>query len=151
MRNLARFATLRRRGTRSVTNWDAAFPANHGASGTADFDDDVRAFVKGDPGKVGDLMSRIYGSGDLFPDDLDNAYHPYQTINYVTSHDGFCLYDLVAYNAKHNLSQRSKQQRWNRQQSELELWMGGRSGGPRGSNAVAQAANQEFLHDLDAF
>ena len=49
-------------------------------------------------------MTRIYGSSDLFPDDLDNAYHPYQTINYVASHDGFCLYDLVAYNAKHNLA-----------------------------------------------
>jgi isoamylase len=32
--------------------------------------------VKGDPGKVGDLMTRIYGSNDLFPDDLDNAYRP---------------------------------------------------------------------------
>jgi len=49
-------------------------------------------------------MTRLYGSSDLFPDDLDNAYHSYQTINYITSHDGFCLYDLVAYNTKHNLA-----------------------------------------------
>jgi isoamylase len=68
------------------------------------FRDDVRAFVKGDTGKVGDFMSRLYGSSDLFPDHLDNAYHASQTVNYVTSHDGFCLYDLVAYNHKHNLA-----------------------------------------------
>ena len=29
-------------------------------------------------------------------------YHPYQSVNFVTCHDGFCLYDLVAYNQKHN-------------------------------------------------
>ncbi len=91
--------------------WDPAsyelgrsFPGRSWSQWNGRFRRDVRAFVKGDPGKVTDLMSRIYGSSDLFPDDLDNAYHPYQTINYVTSHDGFCLYDLVAYNAKHNLA-----------------------------------------------
>ena len=41
------------------------------------------------PEKVGDLMTRLYGSSELFPDDLDDAYHPAQSINYVTSHD--CL------------------------------------------------------------
>ena len=91
--------------------WDPAsyelgrsFPGRSWSQWNGRFRRDVRAFVKGDPGKVTDLMSRIYGSCDLFPDDLDNAYHPYQTINYVTSHDGFCLYDLVAYNRKHNLA-----------------------------------------------
>ena len=49
-------------------------------------------------------MTRLYGSSDLFPDDLDNAYQAAQSINYVTSHDGFCLYDLVAYNDKHNFA-----------------------------------------------
>lgn len=49
-------------------------------------------------------MTRLYGSSDLFPDDLDNAYHASQSINYVTSHDGFCLYDLVTYNEKHNFA-----------------------------------------------
>lgn len=66
------------------------------------FRDDVRRFVKGDAGMVSDLMRRIYGSDDLFPDDLDDAYHAYQSINYLTSHDGFTLYDLVSYNEKHN-------------------------------------------------
>jgi isoamylase len=66
------------------------------------FRDDIRRFVKGDPGMVPDLMRRIYGSDDLFPDTLAEAYHPYQSVNYVTSHDGFTLYDLVSYGRKHN-------------------------------------------------
>jgi len=64
--------------------------------------DDVRAFMRGDPGMVTSLMTRIYGSSDLFPDDVMNAYHAYQSVNLVTCHDGFSLYDLVAYNQKHN-------------------------------------------------
>jgi isoamylase len=66
------------------------------------FRDDVRRFAKGDPGMVPDLMRRIYGSDDLFPDSRAGAYHAYQSVNYITSHDGFTLYDLVAYNEKHN-------------------------------------------------
>ena len=66
------------------------------------FRDDVRRFVKGDTGMVPDLMRRIYGSDDLFPDSRGDAYHAYQSVNYVTSHDGFTLYDLVSYNQKHN-------------------------------------------------
>ena len=91
--------------------WDPAsyelgrsFPGQTWSQWNGRFRDDVRAFVKSDPVKVGDLMTRLYGSSDLFPDDLNDAYHPAQSINYVTSHDGFCLYDLVAYNDKHNLA-----------------------------------------------
>jgi isoamylase len=66
------------------------------------FRDDVRGFVKGDDGLVGGLMSRVYGSADLFPDGPNDMYRPYQSINFVTAHDGFCLYDLVSYNERHN-------------------------------------------------
>ena len=66
------------------------------------FRDDLRSFVKGDPGMVGALMQRLYGSDDLFPDGPVEVYRPYQSVNYITAHDGFCLYDLVAYNEKHN-------------------------------------------------
>ncbi|HXW13830.1 MAG TPA: isoamylase [Terriglobia bacterium] len=66
------------------------------------FRDDLRAFVKGDPGMVSAAMTRIYGSSDLFPDDIMNAYHAYQSVNFITCHDGFCLYDLVSYNRKRN-------------------------------------------------
>jgi isoamylase len=66
------------------------------------FRDEVRAFVRGDRGTVASLMTRIYGSSDHFPDDLRDAYHAFQSVNFVTAHDGFCLYDLVSYNRKHN-------------------------------------------------
>jgi isoamylase len=66
------------------------------------FRDDIRCFVKSEPGMVPDVMRRIYGSDDLFPDTRAEAYHAYQSVNYVTSHDGFTLYDLVAYNQKRN-------------------------------------------------
>ena len=66
------------------------------------FRDDVRSFVKGDPGKVGALMQRLYGSDDLFPDDVRDTRRPRQSINFLTAHDGFCLHDLLAYDAKHN-------------------------------------------------
>jgi isoamylase len=66
------------------------------------FRDDIRRFVKGDPGMVPDLMRRIYGSDDLFPDSRSDAYHAYQSINYITSHDGFTLFDLASYDRKHN-------------------------------------------------
>lgn len=89
--------------------WDPAsyqlgrsFPGISWLQWNGQFRDDVRAFVRGDPGMVPKLMSRIYGSCDLFPDDLMNAYRPYQSVNFVTCHDGFCLYDLVSYNRKHN-------------------------------------------------
>jgi isoamylase len=66
------------------------------------FRDDIRCFVKGDPGMVPDLMRRLYGSDDLFPDSRADAYHAYQSVNFVTSHDGFTLYDLVSYERKRN-------------------------------------------------
>ena len=47
-------------------------------------------------------MQRLYGSDDLFPDDPRNSYRPFQSVNFITAHDGFCLYDLVSYNHKHN-------------------------------------------------
>ncbi len=66
------------------------------------FRDDVRGFVKGDDGLVPALMTRVYGSADLFPDGPGDVYRPYQSINFITAHDGFCLYDLVSYNERHN-------------------------------------------------
>jgi len=66
------------------------------------FRDDVRSFVRGEPGKVGALMQRLYGSDDLFPDGLHETRRPHQSVNFVTAHDGFCLYDLVSYDHKHN-------------------------------------------------
>jgi glycogen operon protein len=93
-----------------VEPWDAAgayqlgrsFPAKGVAQWNGCFRDDVRRFVRGDPGMVPALMQRLYGSDDLFPDSRMHAFHPYQSVNYVTAHDGFTLYDLVSYDRKHN-------------------------------------------------
>src|SRR5271169_4964836 len=52
------------------------------------FRDDTRRFVKSEAGMVPDLMRRIYGSDDLFPDSRESAYHAYQSVNYIASHDG---------------------------------------------------------------
>jgi glycogen operon protein len=79
-----------------------AFPGFTWLQWNGKFRDDVRCAVRGDRGRVPDLMRRLYGSDDLFPDGLEETYRPYQSVNYVTSHDGFCLYDLVAYDRKHN-------------------------------------------------
>jgi glycogen operon protein len=49
----------------------------------------VRRFVRGDEGLVPELMRRLYGSDDLFPD--SEGYRPLHSINYVNSHDGFTL------------------------------------------------------------
>jgi isoamylase len=59
----------------------------------------VRRFVKGDSGMVPELMTRVYGSSDVFPDLGGDAYRPYQSLNYISSHDGLTLYDLVTYNS----------------------------------------------------
>jgi isoamylase len=64
------------------------------------FRETVRRFVKSDPGYVPDLMTRVHGSSDVFPAGLPDSYRPYQSINYVASHDGPTLYDLVAYTTR---------------------------------------------------
>ena len=78
------------------------FPGTTWLQWNARYRDDVRRFVRGDAGMVPDLMRRIYGSDDLFPDSREHAYHAFQTVNYIDCHDGFTLYDLVSYNHKNN-------------------------------------------------
>ncbi len=63
------------------------------------FRDEIRSFVKGDAGIVPALAQRILGSPDLYAGD---GGKPWQSINFVTCHDGFTLYDTVSYNEKHN-------------------------------------------------
>ena len=79
-----------------------SFPGTTWLQWNGQYRDNLRAFVRGDPGMVSKLMSGLYGSSDLFPDGPANSYHPYQSVNFITCHDGFCLYDLVSYNEKHN-------------------------------------------------
>ena len=63
------------------------------------FRDDVRRFVRGDPGLTGAVASRIGGSSDMF---ASRSQTPENSINFVSCHDGFTLNDLVSYNQKHN-------------------------------------------------
>jgi glycogen operon protein len=79
-----------------------SFPGLTWAQWNGAFRDDLRRFVRGEAGLVPVLMTRLYGSDDLFPDDRMHAFHPYQSVNYVTCHDGFTLYDLVSYDRKRN-------------------------------------------------
>jgi glycogen operon protein len=65
------------------------------------FRDEVRKFVKGDPGMTSAIATRLLGSPDLYE---TSAREPYHSINFVTCHDGFTLNDLVSYNQKHNLA-----------------------------------------------
>jgi isoamylase len=85
--------------------WDAAglyqvgeFTGERWAEWNGRYRDEVRRFVKGDPGLVKDLACRVVGSADLISED-ESAF---LSINFVTAHDGFTLNDLVSYNEKHN-------------------------------------------------
>ena len=63
------------------------------------FRDTMRSFGKGDAGTLADVGWRLTGSADLYGDDGRSAYN---SINFITCHDGFTLNDLVSYNGKHN-------------------------------------------------
>ncbi len=63
--------------------------------------DTVRRFWAGDGGVISELATRLTGSSDLYQ---HNGRKPYASINFVTSHDGFCLRDLVSYHEKRNLA-----------------------------------------------
>jgi isoamylase len=86
--------------------WDAAglyqigyFPGARWAEWNGKYRDCIRRFVKGDPGIISEVAGRITGSADLY-----QARHeqPINSVNFITAHDGFTLYDLTAYNDKHN-------------------------------------------------
>lgn len=86
--------------------WDAAGAYQVGSFGNSRwaewngrFRDDVRRIWKGDAGLLGALATRLSGSSDLYQ---TGGRPPYCSINFVTSHDGFPMNDLVSYNNKHN-------------------------------------------------
>lgn len=90
--------------------WDAAglyqlgssFPGQTWMQWNGHYRDTLQRFVRGDAGMVPDLMTRLYGSSDLFPDHPSQSFRPFQSVNYIASHDGSTLYDLVSYGKKHN-------------------------------------------------
>ena len=63
------------------------------------FRDTMRRFLRGDGGQLAEAGWRLTGSADLYGDDGRSAYN---SVNFITCHDGFTLCDLVSYNEKHN-------------------------------------------------
>ena len=61
--------------------------------------DNVRRFWKGDQYQIAEIASRLTGSSEIFNHDNRSIN---SSINFITAHDGFTLYDLVSYNYKHN-------------------------------------------------
>ena len=87
--------------------WDAgglyqvgSFPSwNRWAEWNGRYRDDMRSFLKGDDGMAGNAITRITGSRDLYSS--ESRGHK-SSVNFMTCHDGFTLYDLYSYNEKHN-------------------------------------------------
>lgn len=69
--------------------------------------DTLRHFWKGDEGCLPEIASRLSGSSDLYQ---HNGRNPQASINFITSHDGFTLQDLVSYNCKHNNANKENNQ-----------------------------------------
>jgi isoamylase len=90
--------------------WDAAglyqvgtFPGYRWMEWNGRYRDSIRRFVRGEPGLVPEVATRLSGSSDLYQ---ANLRKPINSVNFVTCHDGFTLWDLVSYDRKHNLANR---------------------------------------------
>lgn len=90
--------------------WDAAglyqvgsFIGDFWKEWNGQFRDDIRAFVRAEAGSVAKLPNRLFASPDIF---AGERREPETSVNFVTCHDGFTLYDLVSYNGKHNQANR---------------------------------------------
>ncbi len=94
-------------GTKIIAEaWDADglyqvgdFPGDSWREWNGKFRDDIRSFFRGDDGIVRDVADRLVGSPNLYSHEQREAE---QSVNFVTSHDGFTLNDLVSYSQKHN-------------------------------------------------
>jgi isoamylase len=86
--------------------WDCGpggYQVGHFSPGWAEWNDryrdTVRAYWRGDEGRLAELAKRLTGSGDLFD---KRGRKPWASVNFITAHDGFTLNDLVSYDSKHN-------------------------------------------------
>ncbi|HEX5515205.1 MAG TPA: glycogen debranching protein GlgX [Gammaproteobacteria bacterium] len=106
--------------------------------------DAMRAFWKGDGGLIGEFACRLTGSSDLYQ---RSGRRPYASINFICSHDGFCLQDLVSYNHKHNEANQEN----NRDGTDHNLSYNYGVEGPTdepGINAIRQRQKRNFLATL---
>ncbi|MCM1144211.1 MAG: alpha-amylase family glycosyl hydrolase [Blautia sp.] len=87
--------------------WDAGglyqvgnFPAfSRWSEWNGRYRDDMRRFLKGDAGMAGTAIARITGSKDMYDPNIRGTG---ASVNFLTCHDGFTLYDLYSYDMKHN-------------------------------------------------
>lgn len=119
----------------SFPNWDIW------AEWNGKYRDDVRRFIKGDPGMKGAFATRLAGSADLYN---SNQRKPFHSINFVTAHDGFSLLDLVSYNVKHNDANGEGNRDGSNDNFSWNCGAEGESGDP-GVNALRQRQMRNFL------
>ncbi len=88
--------------------WDAAgafqvgsFATQRWAEWNGHYRDNIRRYWRGDFGMTGPMATRLAGSSDLYQ---PSGRLPYHSINFITSHDGYTLNDLVTYERKHNMA-----------------------------------------------
>jgi isoamylase len=128
--------------------WDAAgayqvgsFPGGRWAEWNDRFRDDLRSFWRGDPGTSARLATRVTGSSDLY---LRDGRKPFHSINFVTSHDGFTLGDLVSYTRKHNEANGEA----NRDGSDHNLSASYGTEGPTADPGIEEVRNRQVKNFL---
>lgn len=128
--------------------WDAggayqvgSFPGGRWAEWNDRFRDDCRRFWRGDDNLAASCATRIGGSADLYGDD---GRKPYHSVNFITSHDGFTLNDLVSYNGKHNEENGEN----NRDGSDNNSSFNYGYEGPTQNKAIEKIRNQQIKNFL---
>lgn len=124
--------------------WDAggayqlgSFPGGRWAEWNDKYRDDIRKFWRGDEHVSTAAATRVSGSSDLFS---SSGRKPWNSINYVTCHDGFTMNDLVSYNAKHN-EQNGEE---NRDGSDNNLSYNHGYEGPTANPSIEKMRNQKM-------
>lgn len=136
-------------GTKLIAEaWDAAglyqvgsFIGDRFAEWNGPYRDQVRQFLKGDPGMVPNLAARLLGSPDIY---RQPNREPNRSIHFVTCHDGFTLNDLVTYNRKYNLAN----QEFNRDGSDANYSWNCGVEGPSQDPAIEHQRRQQIKNFL---
>jgi glycogen operon protein len=85
--------------------WDVAssqlgnFGGYRWSEWNAHYRDTIKRFIKGEPGISSLVANKIGGNSDIY---LHKKHTPINSINYISSHDGSTMYDIVSYEKKHN-------------------------------------------------
>lgn len=119
------------------------FPA-HWSEWNDRYRDTVRRYWRGDPGQLPELARRLHGSGDLFEHE---GRRPRASINFITSHDGFTLRDLVSYRQRHNEANGEDNNDGHRENLSSNLGVEGPTADPR-IDALRWRQQRNFLATL---